>query len=83
MAVETHPLVRYGEKRGWDYLRTAEFFDVPYGVFKKLVRGFTGCSFPRAEGFEKRAQGKVRALDVLRWHERNRREVGDSTGEAA
>ena len=74
MAVETHPLVRFGRKCGWGYEQTAEFFDVPYSTFKQMVRGWTGCSFRRAESFENKSAGKIRAVAVMRWHERNRRE---------
>lgn len=81
---EIHPCVVYGEKRGWDYARTAKFFGISYGVFKQMVRGFTGCSLSRADGFEKRSKGEIRSIEVLRWHERNRREVGGSaSGNAA
>ena len=73
MAAMSHPCVDYGGSRGWDYARNAKFFRVPYSGYKKMVRGFTGCSFSRANLFEKRSRGEIQALDVLRWHERHRR----------
>jgi len=81
---DKHPLVQFGERRGWAYLRTARFFRVPYGSFKQLVTGHTGASYRRALAWEKRAKGDFKAIDVLAWHERNRRAGDDApTGAAA
>jgi hypothetical protein len=71
--LEAHPLVVYGKGRGWAYARTAKFFRIPYSTYRILVRGLCGISFERAEQCERRSKGEVRAIDLLRWHERNRR----------
>lgn len=71
--LEPHPLVIYGKSRGWKYARTAKFFRIPYSTFRILVRGLCGMSFERADAIERRAKGEIRAIDLLRWHERNRR----------
>ena len=77
---ETHPLLRYGTRRGWERTRTARFFEIPDSTFKQLVTGHTGPSFSRAEEWERLSSGEVTALDVMRWHERNRKRP---SGEAA
>jgi len=70
---ETHPLVRYGERRGWSRQQTADFFEVPFSTFKQLVSGHTGASFTRAEGWETRSGGEVLAVEVMHWQRRNRK----------
>lgn len=72
--IETHPLALYGWKRGWNHVRTAKFFRIPYAVFRVLVRGFSAMSFERADACEKRSKGEVQAIDILRWQKRNRRD---------
>lgn len=80
---DKHPLVKFGESRGWDYLRTARFFRVPYGSFKQLVNGHTGASYKRAAAWEKRSKGAVLVIDVLAWHASHRREAQASDGASA
>ena len=71
--LEPHPLVVYGKARGWNYARTAKFFRIPYSSFRIIVRGLSGVSFERAESIERRSKSEIRAIELLRWHERNRR----------
>ena len=73
-AIEIHPVVIYARQRDWDYRRAAKFFRCPYGVFKQIVRGFCGLSVSRADEWERLSNGECRAIDLLRWHERNRRQ---------
>jgi hypothetical protein len=72
--LDAHPLVLYGKSRGWNYERTAKFFRISYAVYRVLVRGFSSMSFDRADACEKRSKGEVRAIDILRWQKRNRRD---------
>jgi hypothetical protein len=71
---KAHPLDRFGRRRGWNQKETAAHFGVEYGHFRQLVTGHTGVSFARAALWEKKSRGEVRAVEVLRWHERNKRQ---------
>lgn len=71
--LEPHPLVVYGKTRGWNYERTAKFFRIPYSTYRILVRGLTGMSFERADAIERRSKSEIRAIELLRWHDRNNR----------
>ena len=73
--LQTHPLVRFGKAREWGYRRTARFFRIPHATFKKLVRGFVGMSLTRAQVCERRAKGEVTAIELLEWHQKNRRDL--------
>jgi len=79
--LEIHPLVAFAEAQSprWNYATAADFFEIPISTFKQMVRGFTGCSFTRADDCEKRSKGRVTALSIMRWHERNKREPGEAT----
>ena len=74
-SIDRHPLVEFADRREWDYSQLAAHFGLEYGVLKKIVRGFTGCSFSRAEHLASRSSGEFQAVDVMRWHQRNRREA--------
>lgn len=76
--LDVHPAVLFARSRGWDYAKTAAFLRCPHGVFRQIVRGFCGVSIRRADQWERLSKGEIRAIDLLRWHERNRR-----TAEAA
>lgn len=76
--MDPHPLVTYGEKRGLTRRQTAAVFSIRYGTFRQLVRGHTGAAFSRAELWEKESGGEVKAIDVMRWQERNRRTIGSA-----
>lgn len=78
MAGDPHPLVQYGEQHGLSRRQTAAVFSIPYGTFRQLVSGHTGAAFARAEEWEDASDGEVRALDVMRWQERNRKTARDA-----
>lgn len=71
--MELHPAVLYGQDRGWNYEKTAKHLRVSYERFKGLVRGFRGVSVEVADSWERISKGRIRSIDVLRWHARNRR----------
>ena len=73
---ETHPLVRYGERRGWKGRETAGHFVIKHSTFKQLVSGHTKASFQRASEWEKKSAGEILAIDVMRWQERNDKRSG-------
>ena len=70
---ELHPIVVYGRSRGWRYPKIAKFLGVSDVQFRKIVTGWQGLSFSRANTWELKTKGAVRAIDLMRWHERNRR----------
>ncbi len=76
--MDPHPLVIFGEKRGLSRRQTAAVFSIPYGTFRQLVRGHTGTAFGRAEEWESLSGGEVKAVDVMRWQERNRKSARDA-----
>ncbi len=80
MAEELHPLVEYGIKRGLSRIQTAAVFGIEYGTFRQLVSGHTGASWKRAAEWEASSRDMVKATDVMRWQQRNRK---PAAGEAA
>jgi hypothetical protein len=81
-AMEVHPAVVFGKRRGWDYTKTAAALDCEYGAFKQIVRGFRGLSVTRADEWERLSRGELRSIDLLRWHQRNRRGGAVTAGAA-
>jgi hypothetical protein len=65
-----HPVVRYGEIRGWSYAKTAKHFRIATknACFRQIARGHVKVSFDRALGWANRSDGAFTAQDVMMWH---------------
>lgn len=56
------------------YPQAASFFGLKsVTLWRQIIRGFCGLSLSRAEEWERLTKGELRVLDLLKWHERNRR----------
>ncbi len=73
--LEQHPLERYRSRRGWTQDKSATHFGMPISTYKQVVRAFTGVSPKRADKIESASGGELQAIDILRWHQRNRRDL--------
>lgn len=73
MEADPHPLVIYAENHSLSRSQAAAVFGIPYGTFRQIVSGHAGIAFGRAERWEKASGGEVKAIDVMRWQERNRK----------
>ncbi len=80
MRINRHPMVDFGRRRSWGYEETASHFGVTYGTFRQIVTGWTGASLATAQEWAKRGSGEFSTLDILLWHQSNRRRY---TGGAA
>lgn len=70
---DPHPLVAFCLVRGLSRREGAAALGIKYGEFRRLVTGHACASFRRAETWETRSDGLVKAIDVMRWQERNRK----------
>ena len=70
-----HPIVAFGTRRGWSRTETAEYFGIPYGVFRRIVTGWAGISLSRAQDLAAESEGEFSAMDLLLWHQSNRRDA--------
>lgn len=70
---DPHPLVVFCVVKGISRREGAAALGVRYGVFRQLVAGHAGTSFARAERWEEKSGGLIKAIDVMRWQERNRK----------
>ena len=73
-----HPLAVYATIHQMNQRDTADFFHVPYGVYRQLVRGHTRSAFARMESWESRSGGEVSAIAAWNWQKKNAVVAGET-----
>jgi hypothetical protein len=63
-----HPLVAYASENYMTREDAADYFGIPYGVFRQIVTGHTGVSFDRAMKLGELSGGLFDAYDIMIWH---------------
>lgn len=65
--IDKHPLIQFGNDSNLSRRQVRKLLDIPESTFKQLVTGHTRASWDRASEWEAETNGKISAVDVMRW----------------